>query len=332
MAEVSGEACEKFLEENKKLDGVVVLPSGLQYKVMKYGTGIAHPMVNCTCECHYAGALIDGTEFDSSYKRGQPSPFAPNQVIKGWTEALQLMVEGDKWELYIPYQLAYGESGRPPKIPAKAALVFQMEIIRIRDTKNTVPVTYPEWTEEEKKLLTDKDEEPIKKWREDRTKLWEEGQMRDKHPTKEGFEEWLDRASQSSRNKALWKRTRMAKNKVFEDAIKPPRQLPKEQARELLDKVMATFKQPENKEKLLKIVEQCDGQDAAQAGLTKMMTLKPAVEEMMGGLMKEYDYKPEDMLTVVMQIQAWSSEDASIAADVGKLFKAVQGDFSELFA
>lgn len=114
-----------FLAKNKLKEGVVELPSGLQYKVLKKGSGVFHPTADSPCDCHYAGALtvtsrhllcllfltftgtlIDGTEFDSSYKRGQPTTFAPNQVIKGWTEAMQLMVEGDKWEMYIPSELA----------------------------------------------------------------------------------------------------------------------------------------------------------------------------------------------------------------------------------
>jgi len=93
-----------FLAEKAKEEGVVVLPSGLQYKEIIAGTGKS-PLINSPCECHYAGTLIDGTEFDSSYKRGKPLTFAPNQVIKGWTEAMQLMKEGGKWELYIPSEL-----------------------------------------------------------------------------------------------------------------------------------------------------------------------------------------------------------------------------------
>eukprot|EP01129_Flabellula_baltica_P017459 TRINITY_DN9686_c0_g1_i1.p1 TRINITY_DN9686_c0_g1~~TRINITY_DN9686_c0_g1_i1.p1 ORF type:complete len:157 (+),score=33.75 TRINITY_DN9686_c0_g1_i1:41-511(+) len=122
----------KFLEENAQKEGVVVLPSGLQYKVLKAGEGTAHPTVNSPCECHYAGRLIDGTEFDSSYKRGSPATFAPNQVIKGWTEAMQLMVEGDQWELYIPSELAYGESQRGKYITPGAVLVFTIEILKIK--------------------------------------------------------------------------------------------------------------------------------------------------------------------------------------------------------
>merc|ERR1711934_883384 len=131
----TNEAGTKYLEENKKKDGVVTLPSGLQYKVLREGDGAFHPTADSSCSCHYEGTLIDGTEFDSSYGRGQPTSFAPNQVIKGWTEAMQLMVEGDKWEMYIPSDLAYGERGSPPKIPGGSALIFRMEIIKINGGK-----------------------------------------------------------------------------------------------------------------------------------------------------------------------------------------------------
>lgn len=93
----SNEEGLKFLEDNKSKEGVVVLPSGLQYKVLNKGSGAHHPTVSSPCLCHYSGQLIDGTVFDSSYERGSPTTFAPNQVIKGWTEAMQLMVEGDKF-------------------------------------------------------------------------------------------------------------------------------------------------------------------------------------------------------------------------------------------
>merc|ERR1712028_310798 len=113
--------------------------SGLQYKIIESGKGAFHPTVDSPCECHYegrtAGTLIDGTTFDSSYDRGSPTSFAPNQVIKGWTEAMQLMVEGDKWEMYIPSELGYGDSGSPPKIKGGDVLVFTMEIITIKGDK-----------------------------------------------------------------------------------------------------------------------------------------------------------------------------------------------------
>merc|ERR1711934_509259 len=129
------EAGTKWLAENAKKEGVITTKSGLQYKVLRKGSGAHHPTVDSSCECHYEGTLINGDEFDSSYKRGSPTSFAPNQVIKGWTEAMQLMVEGDKFEMYIPSEMAYGESGSPPKIPGGSALIFRMEIIKIKGNK-----------------------------------------------------------------------------------------------------------------------------------------------------------------------------------------------------
>mmetsp|Transcript_8530 Transcript_8530/g.19095 ORF Transcript_8530/g.19095 Transcript_8530/m.19095 type:complete len:245 (-) Transcript_8530:220-954(-) len=124
-----------YLEAKSKEADVVTLPSGLRYKVLEKGKGAFHPMAGTQCLCHYAGTLIDGTEFDSSYARGDPTSFAPNQVIKGWTEAMQFMVEGDKLELYIPSDLAYGDRGSPPKIPGDSALVFTIEMIEIQGEK-----------------------------------------------------------------------------------------------------------------------------------------------------------------------------------------------------
>ena len=126
------QAGKAFLAANKAKAGVTTLSSGLQYRVLEEGGGLAHPTVSTPCECHYSGRLLDGTEFDSSYKRGTPSTFAPNQVIAGWTEAMQLMVQGDKWEMYIPFGLAYGARGKPPRIPPAAALIFVMEIVEIK--------------------------------------------------------------------------------------------------------------------------------------------------------------------------------------------------------
>merc|ERR1711959_760470 len=133
----------KFLEENKARPGVVTLPSGLQYKVLREGDGQHHPTADSSCECHYAGTTpsltknaidkeeSEWSEFDSSYKRGSPTSFAPNQVIKGWTEAMQLMVEGDKWEMYIPSELGYGDGGSGAKIKGGDVLIFNMEILKI---------------------------------------------------------------------------------------------------------------------------------------------------------------------------------------------------------
>jgi len=131
-------AGKAFLDENAQKEGVVVLPSGLQYKVLNKGTGQFHPTVNSPCSCHYAGSLIDGTIFDSSYQRDSPMTFAPNQVIKGWTEAMQLMVEGDKWELFVPSELGYGERGAPPKIKGGDALIFLIELLKIKGGKTPI--------------------------------------------------------------------------------------------------------------------------------------------------------------------------------------------------
>eukprot|EP00392_Amoebophrya_sp_AT5.2_P016868 g17175.t1 len=122
----------KWLEDKKKEADVITLPSGLAYKVLNAGEGTAHPLVGTPCECHYKGTLINGKQFDSSYDRGAPTTFAPNQVIKGWTEAMQLMVQGDKWEMYIPPELAYGERAMGQDIPAGSTLVFTMEIMKIK--------------------------------------------------------------------------------------------------------------------------------------------------------------------------------------------------------
>ncbi|MBX9853590.1 MAG: FKBP-type peptidyl-prolyl cis-trans isomerase [Cytophagaceae bacterium] len=121
---------EKFLESNKTKPGVVTLPSGLQYIVMKEGTG-AKPTINDVVTTHYKGTLLDGTVFDSSIESGQPVQFPLNGVIAGWTEALQLMGIGAKWQLFIPAKLAYGERGYPPAIPPNATLIFEVELLSI---------------------------------------------------------------------------------------------------------------------------------------------------------------------------------------------------------
>lgn len=122
---------EAFLAENAKKDGVVTLASGLQYKVIKAGNGKS-PKASDSVECHYEGRLIDGTKFDSSYDRGETATFGVTQVIAGWVEALQLMKEGDKWQLYIPYNLAYGERGAGAQIPPFATLVFDVELVKVK--------------------------------------------------------------------------------------------------------------------------------------------------------------------------------------------------------
>jgi FKBP-type peptidyl-prolyl cis-trans isomerase FklB len=125
------EAGKKFLEENKKREGVVTLPSGLQYEVITEGNVGRYAKVTDQVQCHYEGTLIDGTLFDSSIKRGQPATFGVNQVIPGWVEALQLMPEGAKWKLYIPSDLAYGAQGAGEMIPPHSTLVFEVELQKI---------------------------------------------------------------------------------------------------------------------------------------------------------------------------------------------------------
>ena len=121
---------ETFLAANAKKEGVTVLPSGLQYKVLKSGEG-RKPGRTDKVKCHYEGTFPNGQKFDSSYDRDEPAVFGVNQVIAGWTEALQLMSEGSAWELYIPYSLAYGEAGAPGAIPPYSTLVFKVELIEV---------------------------------------------------------------------------------------------------------------------------------------------------------------------------------------------------------
>jgi FKBP-type peptidyl-prolyl cis-trans isomerase FklB len=129
---------KKFLEENKARAGVTTLPSGLQYKVLRDGDGENHPLPDTSCECHYEGRTAQewnkapkGKKFDSSYDRGSPTSFAPSGVVAGWTEAMQLMVEGDQWELYLPSEMGYGDSGQGGDIGPGDVLVFTIEIIKI---------------------------------------------------------------------------------------------------------------------------------------------------------------------------------------------------------
>ncbi|GMI16489.1 hypothetical protein TrLO_g12854 [Triparma laevis f. longispina] len=121
-----------WLQKKGAEEGVTTLDSGLMYKVLRSSDSGKTPKVSTPCSCHYAGTLIDGTEFDSSYSRGSPTTFAPDQVIKGWTEAMQLMKEGDMWELYIPSELAYGDGGAGKMIPGGAPLVFKLELLEVK--------------------------------------------------------------------------------------------------------------------------------------------------------------------------------------------------------
>ena len=121
-----------FLATKEAEAGVYKLPSGMLFKILNKGNGAVSPLPSTKCSCHYEGTLITGKVFDSSYRRGQPIDFAPNQVIPGWTEALQMMREGDKWEVFLPYNLAYGTRGAGSDIPPFATLVFTMELVKVK--------------------------------------------------------------------------------------------------------------------------------------------------------------------------------------------------------
>jgi FKBP-type peptidyl-prolyl cis-trans isomerase FklB len=135
---------DQFLAANKAKEGVVTLPSGLQYKILKAGTG-PKPAATDEVVCNYRGTLVDGTEFDSSYKRGTPATFPVDKVIKGWTEALQLMPVGSKWELFVPSNLAYGERGAGQRgadvIAPNSTLIFEVELISIKEKSEAKPAT-----------------------------------------------------------------------------------------------------------------------------------------------------------------------------------------------
>jgi FKBP-type peptidyl-prolyl cis-trans isomerase len=134
LGEMNKKEGETFLAQNKTKEGVTTLPSGLQYKVVKAGTG-KKPKATDTVVTHYKGTLLNGTEFDSSFKRNQPATFKVNGVIRGWTEALQLMEEGAKWILYVPAALAYGDRGAGQQIGPNATLIFEIELISIQEQK-----------------------------------------------------------------------------------------------------------------------------------------------------------------------------------------------------
>jgi FKBP-type peptidyl-prolyl cis-trans isomerase len=133
-ADTNKKAGEAFLAANKSKEGVVTLPSGLQYKILSPGTG-PKPVATDTVSCNYRGTLIDGTEFDSSAKAGKPISFQVGRVIKGWTEALQLMPVGSKWQLWIPADLAYGEQAPSPVIGPNSTLIFEVELVSIEPKK-----------------------------------------------------------------------------------------------------------------------------------------------------------------------------------------------------
>ncbi len=149
LAEKNRKDGEAFLAENKKKEGVVTTESGLQYAVLHQGEGPT-PKATDRVKVHYRGTLIDGTEFDSSYKRGKPATFSLKGVVAGWTEALQLMKVGSKYRLFIPSELAYGQRGRGPTIGPNAVLIFELELLEIEE-KPVGPGTAPKTNPESKK-------------------------------------------------------------------------------------------------------------------------------------------------------------------------------------
>jgi FKBP-type peptidyl-prolyl cis-trans isomerase FklB len=134
IGDANKQAGQQFLAANKSKPGVVTLPSGLQYKIVKEGTG-PKPTATDTVVCNYRGTLINGTEFDSSYKGGQPATFPVDKVIKGWTEILQLMPVGSKWEVYVPSDMAYGERSPGAEIPPNSTLIFEIDLMSIQEKK-----------------------------------------------------------------------------------------------------------------------------------------------------------------------------------------------------
>jgi FKBP-type peptidyl-prolyl cis-trans isomerase len=143
LGEANKKEGDAFLAANKTKEGVVTLPSGLQYKILTPGSG-PKPTLSDTVVCNYRGTLINGTEFDSSYKRGQPATFPVSGVIKGWTEALPLMPVGPKWQLFIPSALAYGERGPGAEIGPNSTLIFEVELLSIQDKNQAKPDAKPE--------------------------------------------------------------------------------------------------------------------------------------------------------------------------------------------
>jgi len=162
--------------------------------VLTKGGGAFHPTASASCSCHYHGTLTDGTVFDSSYDRGSPTSFAPNQVIKGWTEAMQMMVEGDIWELYIPSDLAYGDGGSPPKIGGGDTLIFKIEIIKINGDKvpalNCDAATATGCNEKETKYIEDR-----KEWTQEKvnTEVARLNKIKAKGAMKPALMNWIER-------------------------------------------------------------------------------------------------------------------------------------------
>jgi FKBP-type peptidyl-prolyl cis-trans isomerase len=162
VGEANKKEGESFLTGNKSKEGVVTLPSGLQYKILTEGTG-PKPTASDSVVCNYRGTLISGTEFDSSYKRGQPATFPVSGVIKGWTEALQLMPVGSKWQLFIPPDLAYGQRGAGADIGPDATLIFEIELLSIEDKNKDQNADKDKGKDQEKNPEKNPEKDPEKK-------------------------------------------------------------------------------------------------------------------------------------------------------------------------
>ena len=141
LARAAAGSSADWLEDNKRSHpDLVELPTGLQYRVLESGSSSGErPNANSLCECHYEGRLVDGSIFDSSHARGRPATFKPSKVVPGWTLALQMMRPGDKWQLFLPPSLGYGEAGMPPRIPPSAVLIFELELLSVSEE---APMTF----------------------------------------------------------------------------------------------------------------------------------------------------------------------------------------------
>ena len=240
--------------------------------------------------------------------------------------------------MYIPFGLAYGANGKPPKIPAAAALIFVMEIVKIKGETKPKQMTFPTWTPEELALWLEKDETASVAWREGRSAKWEGGdeKMKGTYPTRDALDAWLDKQCKASKDKSLWKRTRTAAKKAAAPpataapVLPPAPQLTKESARTLLSEALGAFAEPANKKELLALMGECEAAGPEQAGMMKMVRMLPAVQEMLKPALRKAGFGPDDLMSVAMQIQAFGPDDPTIAADTSKLMKAMQGDFADL--
>jgi len=249
---------------------------------------------------------------------------------------------------YIPWNLAYGAAGKPPKIPAKACLVFVMEIMKIKGETKPKALTFPEWSADELALWTEKDESACVAWRESRSAKWEAGdeKLKASYPERAALDAWLDKQCANSKNKSLWKRTRTAKKKAAAEkkaaavggaAAKlasggaESATLNVKTARELLDKIMAKFREPATKEKLQAILKEIESmEDTVAASMAKMNKLLPTVQTLLGPSLAEYGFAEDELMTVGMTLMNFGHEDATLARDTQLIMKWSQGDFSDL--